>query len=348
MSQYSSPKIWGPHFWFIMRCVANNYPTNPTHEDANHIKNFFTELQYILPCDICKYTYRQHVKRNPIENGLKSREKLVDWVEEMYDYTKKVISDKRIKVMDPVIEDSDGDVKPIKIVFKSKKSDLENKINDLAKNIKSRETQNNFINGTEISSKYSESRNLGTSSERPNTSIPKYENRNQKDNKVYKMETKDNFEKISSGRRRGRSHDNQSIRNPRNNKDDLYSKYNDSERSLNNINIRHNERSLNNSNIRHNERSLNNTNIRHNERLINNSNIRYNDRSLNNQHILYNERTNHERINYTMSEKPSYINREQDFNRSIVSSSRNRIKNFDKSSNKSELILTRRCNKCDH
>ena len=60
MSQYSSPKIWGPHFWFILRCVAHNYPLNPTPEEANHVKNFFHELQYVLPCEVCKYTFKQH------------------------------------------------------------------------------------------------------------------------------------------------------------------------------------------------------------------------------------------------------------------------------------------------
>lgn len=266
MSQYSSPKIWGPHFWFIMRCVANNYPINPTKEDAKHVKNFFTELQYILPCDICKYTYRQHVKRNPIEIGLASRDKLIDWVEDIYNYTKKVIGDRRIKVMDPIIEESDGEMKPIKIVYKAKKTDLENKINDMAKHIKSKEIK---IEQSEVS-KYSsktETKNshLGKiTSEKPKSIAPKYENRHQKkkdNSKIYKMDTKENFGKVSTGKKMDKYENN------------------------------------------------------------------YNKRSLS-----------------TASEKPQYTNRTQ-----ITSSSHNRIKNMDpRSATSKELVLTRRCNKCEH
>jgi hypothetical protein len=144
MDQYSSPKIWGPHFWFIMRCVANNYPINPNIEDSRHVKNFFSELQYILPCEICKYTYRQHIKRYPIDNYLSSRDKLVEWVEDIHEYTKKVISDRRVKVMDQHEEQS-GEIKPIKVVYKTKKSELENKLESVVNSVKSKETKVNKI-----------------------------------------------------------------------------------------------------------------------------------------------------------------------------------------------------------
>lgn len=146
MDQYSSPKIWGPHFWFIMRCVANNYPINPNIEDSRHVKNFFSELQYILPCEICKYTYQQHIKRYPIDNYLSSRDKLIEWVEDIYEYTKKVISDRRVKVMDQHEEQS-GEIKPIKVVYKTKKSELETKLETVVNSVKSKETK---INRREI------------------------------------------------------------------------------------------------------------------------------------------------------------------------------------------------------
>jgi len=101
----TSPKIWGPAFWTMLRSIAADYPLNPTKEDNEHIKVFFTVLQYLLPCEICKYTYGQHLKKHPIEPVLGSREKLKDWVERVYLETKKVISDNRVKVMTTNDED---------------------------------------------------------------------------------------------------------------------------------------------------------------------------------------------------------------------------------------------------
>ncbi|QKF94132.1 ERV/ALR sulfhydryl oxidase [Fadolivirus algeromassiliense] len=131
--QYSSPKIWGPHFWFILRCVAHNYPLNPTQEDAQHVKTFFNELQFVLPCEVCKYTFRQHFNKNPIEKGLANRGKLIEWVELIYQETKKVIQDKRVKIMD--IFEEDEEIKPIKVVYKPRIDPLEEKLNQIRQNV---------------------------------------------------------------------------------------------------------------------------------------------------------------------------------------------------------------------
>lgn len=125
MSQYSSPKIWGPHFWFMLRCIANNYPVNPSQEDIKHVKTFFNELQFLLPCEVCRYTYRQHINKNPIEKSIASKSELVSWVEVIFQETKRVINDKRVKIMDTYEEEEE--LRPIKKVYKTTKQDLENK-----------------------------------------------------------------------------------------------------------------------------------------------------------------------------------------------------------------------------
>ena len=124
MSQinYNSPKIWGPSFWMTLRTIAHTYPINPNKDDAMHVKNFFTELQHVLPCEICKYTFKQHFNKHPIEKGLSSRNKLIEWVELIYQETKKVIQDKRIKIMDTPEEEIE-EMAPIRTIFKSKNFD---------------------------------------------------------------------------------------------------------------------------------------------------------------------------------------------------------------------------------
>lgn len=150
LSQYSTPKIWGPHFWFMLRCMAHNYPIKPTSEDAKHIKIFFSELQYLLPCELCKYTFKQHYAKHPIEKGLLSKTNLVEWVETIYQETAKVIQDKRIRIMDisePSILESQGlnEIKPIKTAHKSKVDPLEEQLNIIRKNIMNKEFANRAI-----------------------------------------------------------------------------------------------------------------------------------------------------------------------------------------------------------
>ena len=124
MSQinYSSPKIWGASYWMLMRTIAHTYPINPNKDDAMHVRNFFAELQYVLPCEICKYTFKQHFNKHPIEKGLANRNKLIEWVELIYQETKKVIQDKRIKIMDTPEEELE-EMAPVRTIFKSKKFD---------------------------------------------------------------------------------------------------------------------------------------------------------------------------------------------------------------------------------
>ena len=141
--QYSSPKIWGPHFWFMLRCIAYNYPLKPSLEDAEHIKIFFYELQYLLPCELCKYTFKQHFTKHPIDKALFNRTTLVEWVETIYQETKKVIQDKRIKILD--ITDEIDSVKPIKMFKISQKIDpLEEQLNEIRKNVMKKDQILNF------------------------------------------------------------------------------------------------------------------------------------------------------------------------------------------------------------
>lgn len=120
--QYTNPKSWGPHFWFIMRCIANNYSTNPTKEETSHVRNFIMELQYVLPCEVCKYTFKQHYNRNPLDKYLANNDKLMEWVEIIYQETKKVIQDKRIKIIDSFEEVSEVAL-PMRTVYKNKTFD---------------------------------------------------------------------------------------------------------------------------------------------------------------------------------------------------------------------------------
>src|SRR5436309_2706696 len=115
MDKYNSPKEWGPHFWYMLRCVAFNYPLNPTNEEIKQFKSWFEAFQFILPCKSCKYSLSQHFKKHSLQNAILSREKLMEWVEIIYNETKKTIDDKRVKILNTSIDDQEEDVRPVRI-----------------------------------------------------------------------------------------------------------------------------------------------------------------------------------------------------------------------------------------
>jgi hypothetical protein len=98
MSQYSSPKLWGPQYWFVMRCVAANYPKNPNMAERNKAYNFYNELTSLMPCETCRTNYSLHAMKYPLRDWLDSRDRLISWVELINQLTTNmIIAEKKAK-----------------------------------------------------------------------------------------------------------------------------------------------------------------------------------------------------------------------------------------------------------
>ena len=76
-----NPLIWGPHGWFFLESIIISYPNNPTTEDKNNYKNFFTYLKHVLPCEKCRYNYSRHLKNNPLNDKvLLNKDTFFNWI----------------------------------------------------------------------------------------------------------------------------------------------------------------------------------------------------------------------------------------------------------------------------
>jgi hypothetical protein len=95
--------IWGPHLWFSLHTISFNYPLVPKTEDKEYYKNFFTSLQHVIPCSICKKNYMRHIKEHPITNFLDNRKSMVYWVIDMHNMVNAEIG-KKILSYDVVIK----------------------------------------------------------------------------------------------------------------------------------------------------------------------------------------------------------------------------------------------------
>ena len=52
------PNIWGPNMWFSLHSNTFAYPFKPTEEQAEKMAIFFNNLEYVIPCKICRINYR--------------------------------------------------------------------------------------------------------------------------------------------------------------------------------------------------------------------------------------------------------------------------------------------------
>ena len=75
-----STKVWGPKLWYVLHVMTFKYPEFPNEYDKRHYHDFFTNLQYVLPCMKCRLHYRQNLEKYPLTPNLDSREYLVRWL----------------------------------------------------------------------------------------------------------------------------------------------------------------------------------------------------------------------------------------------------------------------------
>ena len=83
------PEIWGRHMWFSIHFIAQDYPKDPSPEDAAKYRSFFENLGSVLPCYKCGLNYNRHFKEMPIDDYLGSRELLFAWTVELHNIVNK-------------------------------------------------------------------------------------------------------------------------------------------------------------------------------------------------------------------------------------------------------------------
>ena len=93
------PEIWGSHAWIFLHTITLNYPKNPTLYDKKIYKNFFENLDKILPCTWCAHNYRIHMNKYPIQNYLGTKKNLVKWLIIMHNEVNKILKKTGLQVV---------------------------------------------------------------------------------------------------------------------------------------------------------------------------------------------------------------------------------------------------------
>jgi hypothetical protein len=93
----AATEFWGPCAWKLMHSVAATY--RPQHqsvpnartikEDSDsaklHYATFYKNLQYVLPCHLCRAHYSEFLGAHPVEDSLRDENTLQKWVYDLHD-----------------------------------------------------------------------------------------------------------------------------------------------------------------------------------------------------------------------------------------------------------------------
>lgn len=76
-----NPNMWGNSGWTFLHYITFAYPDHPTQNDKNMIKNFFDSVSEVLPCEKCRFNFKNHTVKYPLnDDALNSRFDLVNWL----------------------------------------------------------------------------------------------------------------------------------------------------------------------------------------------------------------------------------------------------------------------------
>ena len=89
--------IWGKYIWKTIHYVALGYPNNPTENDKDNYKKYFTLFKYVLPCKICKEHYTETLQLHPLsDNILKDKNSLINWTIDLHNIVNEQLGYKKL------------------------------------------------------------------------------------------------------------------------------------------------------------------------------------------------------------------------------------------------------------
>jgi hypothetical protein len=74
------PKVWGPHYWFVLHTIAISYPINPNKIMKKKMYDFIQNLPLFLPIEEIGNNFSKFLNKYPVTPYLDSRKSLMRWV----------------------------------------------------------------------------------------------------------------------------------------------------------------------------------------------------------------------------------------------------------------------------
>ncbi len=100
-------KVWGPHMWVALHSIAHGFPIKPSPDHKQNYLNFYTSLQYVLPCKFCRDSYAKFIKEDDTLlnlNVFDTRDSLTLWIYKIHEKVNKKLGIEYCVTYDDVCE----------------------------------------------------------------------------------------------------------------------------------------------------------------------------------------------------------------------------------------------------
>ena len=74
------PKIWGPHYWFVLHTIALNYPLHPNETSKKKYYDFIQNLPIFIPIADMGNSFSRLLDKYPVTPYLDSRDSFIKWM----------------------------------------------------------------------------------------------------------------------------------------------------------------------------------------------------------------------------------------------------------------------------
>lgn len=75
-----NPKVWGPHYWFVLHTIALTYPLKPNETVRKKYYDFIENLPIFIPIENIGNYFSELLDKYPVTPYLDSRESFIKWV----------------------------------------------------------------------------------------------------------------------------------------------------------------------------------------------------------------------------------------------------------------------------
>ena len=119
------PKVWGPHYWFVLHKIALTYPDIPNETTKKKYYDFVQNLPLFVPDVEIAKTLVTLIDNYPVTPYLESKESFMKWVHFLHNHINKLTNKPPISYENFLISYFEN-YKPKDYTFKKKHETIKN------------------------------------------------------------------------------------------------------------------------------------------------------------------------------------------------------------------------------
>jgi hypothetical protein len=78
-TNFFTPHVWGPHYWFFLHTIAESYPITPNSITKKKYYDFVQNIPMFLPVEEISTYFSKLLNDYPVQPYLDNRESFIKW-----------------------------------------------------------------------------------------------------------------------------------------------------------------------------------------------------------------------------------------------------------------------------